>query len=341
MIFVYKSEYDIFRYAVAKLVFLKLYNNNYKFVRDFKKTNCMEVIDNYSKNIIVSLFGKPYKWSSKKDNKNNLPVYSFILKEHKRKSYENCSILTQQFEDMFDEYFYYAIFESAHFKKIFEASDYVELYNKIISETFIIKDMGGKIYRYYDYNKVANNKYNILDGKISFNNPINFNDPFDCVCKFKNGSDATNKIRVFCSSPDNKDILMWSYYAEQHKGYCIEYSKEKIIEELAKIPNCTCILGKVSYDFIRPNYHLYTNDIKTSIRQFINCTFTKAKIWEHEKEYRIVLFLDTDTNYYRLQSQILNIYEGCKTTATILIDSKGIVHSTIKLHTDPIDYKLN
>lgn len=40
--------------------------------------------------------------------------------------------------------------------------------------------------------------------------------------------DYQQDIRLTCFSEDWKSILMWSHYANCHKGFCIEYSMNKI-----------------------------------------------------------------------------------------------------------------
>lgn len=73
--------------------------------------------------------------------------------------------------------------------------------------------------------------------------------------------------RVSCFCEVNDSILMWAYYGRNHQGICLEYD--------------TSLLHKNKNHIHQVQY--YTN------RQNSNNYTTKAKIWEHEKEWRLVL----------------------------------------------------
>ena len=77
------------------------------------------------------------------------------------------------------------------------------------------------------------------------------------------------------------NILMWSHYANNHKGYCVGLIEEKIRKN-KKVG----MFGLVNYDnnddypFINP---LEQNIIQKSVNRFQN----KARNWKYEEEYRI------------------------------------------------------
>lgn len=81
---------------------------------------------------------------------------------------------------------------------------------------------------------------------------------------------------VFCFSKLNDNILMWSYYSEDHRGVCIEYDPLKD-EQL-----CELLLPlRYTDDYIKFNYLTDQAGPKNAILQ-------KAKCWEHEKEFRMI-----------------------------------------------------
>ncbi|KJR18275.1 DUF2971 domain-containing protein [Vibrio sp. S234-5] len=45
---------------------------------------------------------------------------------------------------------------------------------------------------------------------------------FDTLSEIKNN---TQKMGIFCMSKTDGNILMWSHYAEEHKGFCIEFNE--------------------------------------------------------------------------------------------------------------------
>ena len=65
------------------------------------------------------------------------------------------------------------------------------------------------------------------------------------IKKLKN--DKMSKVGILSLCEDNDNLLMWAYYAKDHKGYCLEFSRDK------KHKNCKSLLvsGKtfpVDYD---------------------------------------------------------------------------------------------
>jgi hypothetical protein len=48
------------------------------------------------------------------------------------------------------------------------------------------------------------------------------------------------KITVFTPSKTEKDELLWAYYANSHKGFCIEYDLEILLK--IKSVNLNCIV---------------------------------------------------------------------------------------------------
>lgn len=91
---------------------------------------------------------------------------------------------------------------------------------------------------------------------------------------------------VYSLSKSYKDELLWSYYADSHRGFCVEYDLEKLMEY--KIDTEPIIDVKyeknmptiTSLDFIN-----IEQNKKLLHEKLIG---TKSKCWEHEDEIRIV-----------------------------------------------------
>jgi hypothetical protein len=108
-----------------------------------------------------------------------------------------------------------------------------------------------------------------------------------------------NKIEAFvknvgvCSfSLELENTLMWSHYADNHRGVCLTYGfPRSFFDEMANK-----ILGIVKVDYgLNPlsDWFLHVLNeymqIDTFIRSLIKKTFTvKAGLWEYEEEVRIV-----------------------------------------------------
>jgi hypothetical protein len=112
---------------------------------------------------------------------------------------------------------------------------------------------------------------------------------------------------VVSFSEINDDILMWSHYAGRHNGVCIEFScaNRDHVDFFARI-------FRVHYQEKLPSVNFYTTPKEEQLQAFI---LTKAKHWEYEKEWRIVIADNTIQNsrYITLPSGIISaIYLGCK-----------------------------
>jgi hypothetical protein len=115
-----------------------------------------------------------------------------------------------------------------------------------------------------------------------------------------------NPVMISCFSKKYNDILMWSHYANGHRGFCqifmcqeiqkriclevdpksIESNINKLIIDGKYLP-----LFPVVYDDkrIKPILSSQTNT-ENGIRQRIMSTCLKFKTWEYELEYRALVF---------------------------------------------------
>ncbi len=100
----------------------------------------------------------------------------------------------------------------------------------------------------------------------------------------------TSKIRVACFCEEKTNILMWSHYANFHKGLCLKfdsfYDKQffhKDDWDYHKMP-----IKEVNYpkEIKKINYFKDNNDF------FVNCAYTKYHQWNYEKEHRIISMVD-------------------------------------------------
>ena len=89
---------------------------------------------------------------------------------------------------------------------------------------------------------------------------------------------------IGCFSEVNKSLLMWSHYADNGKGICVEYCLTSID---------TSYLFPVFYS--DEMYEFSIKDLHTLVRNLI-----KAKDWEYEQEWRIVYLNDKmrQNNHY-------------------------------------------
>lgn len=157
-------------------------------------------------------------------------------------------------------------------------------------------------------------------GMISFTNPKLFNDPFDCDYTNSITGEGKEKFRVLCLTPNYTNILMWSYYGTNHKGFCLGYNKDFILNELERHYSGICFVGKVAYKKKRPPYKITkTLGMMDEILFLINCLFTKYEEWNHENEYRMAIICpDKASDYFSINTPIMNRICGCESTSCIV-----------------------
>lgn len=89
---------------------------------------------------------------------------------------------------------------------------------------------------------------------------------------------ARNRIGVFCLSAVDDDVLMWSHYADCHRGICLEF-------RLAHTAHVDFFAGatRVRYQEDLPVVNPYEMDRLEMMRA---CLLTKSSRWAYEQEWR-------------------------------------------------------
>ena len=163
------------------------------------------------------------------------------------------------------------------------------------------------IYKYYSNTNYSHE--NLKNKKICFTPLETLNDPFEGVGKIQilandeknldlfnksleqNSSEfiveeffnvANFKYRVFCATENPFDAAMWSYYANNHTGFCVAYDKD----ELSSIEGTK---WKTMDYFPEPH------DLdQITVENFSNLVFQKSIDWQQEQEYRGVYTLSKE-----------------------------------------------
>lgn len=116
-----------------------------------------------------------------------------------------------------------------------------------------------------------------LNNGVFASNLYSLNDPYECESVEEN-----NNIRVVCLSRSRNKKLMWSHYADGHRGCSIKISAPK------QYGTDVCPLRRVIY---RREFFSRTN---LENQDYIDSLYTKDKKWDYELEVRAVC----DTNNY-------------------------------------------
>ncbi|KHE93441.1 MAG: DUF2971 domain-containing protein [Candidatus Scalindua rubra] len=171
----------------------------------------------------------------------------------------------------------------------------------------------------YKYSAFSDDAISSLINKtVWFADPRSFNDPFDCrfdilesspksfkmpakigveimaekfnACKkdeeydspkeYRNKLEkALTEIGVLCLSSSNDNMLMWSHYADKHKGFCLSF--RMIGNDIFKV-------RRVDYEGKYTEIRI--EDFADKPDRYIkDVIFNKASDWEYEGEYRIVI----------------------------------------------------
>jgi len=108
----------------------------------------------------------------------------------------------------------------------------------------------------------------------------------------------------FSRKPD--DLLMFSYYAKDHSGYCLKYRRSK--------ENILSIAREINYEPSYPKFSVYEYPVGKVGPLGDKVLLTKAKCWEHEAEWRITV-ADCANRAIKSPHPILEgIILGCKMT---------------------------
>lgn len=95
---------------------------------------------------------------------------------------------------------------------------------------------------------------------------------------------------IGCLCTDYKNKLMWSHYADSHKGFCIEYDYS-----LMDIDAHTILPLPVVYSGERPliswkaAFDNTPENLEEAVAQFTKGLLTKDSIWSYENEWRILV----------------------------------------------------
>ncbi len=112
-------------------------------------------------------------------------------------------------------------------------------------------------------------------------------------------SELNHDSGVFCLSADPAHILMWSHYADCHKGCCLEFSTGVGGFKSAR---------RVNYP---PSYpkHRFLDCVNNDQLLSDLTVYTKSKLWEYEQEWRISR-MEGPKLYHYEQSALTGIIFG-------------------------------
>ena len=190
-------------------------------------------------------------------------------------------------------------------------------------------------YKLYKYMSIDNLIKSIKDNKVIEDT---FKDPADPPIKldkniFRNLESITNRIKIISLYNNNDSILMWSHYANEHKGVCVEYDFSNF--DFNKINGCikkVYYSNSVVFNAETSGFLLDENMSPPEYKHdFLHIYNYKYVDWKYEDEYRII-FYNQNCNY--ITANIKAIYMGKETKNDDIESIKNIIttNKNIKLY---------
>jgi len=117
---------------------------------------------------------------------------------------------------------------------------------------------------------------------------------------------------ICCFSEVSDEILLWSHYADSHKGIVVEFNTSKLTTSIGeKNPDKKNIAwGRVNYVDEFPEIRLGNIPEEEVHIELAKQFWTKLNNWKYEKEFRIVSTIKGKVNFDT--SSITKIILGCK-----------------------------
>lgn len=115
-----------------------------------------------------------------------------------------------------------------------------------------------------------------------------------------------DRCAAFSLSEEKDNILLWSYYANNHRGYCVEYDASEIFDQFMM----NVLPVRYQYDMVR----LFSMNPRVPEAQWQLAYLiftTKAECWKHEKEWRIIKTVHEKESHYLEFPRPTAVYLGC------------------------------
>jgi len=129
---------------------------------------------------------------------------------------------------------------------------------------------------------------------------------------YKEGQiDKVKSARVSCFSLINNNVLMWSHYADKHKGICLEFDSDLTSYGFTNLLEDDITVGPVGYtEYERINY--LSSDRRFAVCKLFLC---KSSTWSYEKEYRLITLNRKPELQKFKNSYLKSVYFGLNITS--------------------------
>jgi hypothetical protein len=148
-------------------------------------------------------------------------------------------------------------------------------------------------------------------------------------------------VGVYCFAGSARSVLMWSHYADKHRGVCLQFDTSRDFPMLSRaVP----VIPAIGEDLPTVNY------IVGFIDQILNMLLSKHEGWQYEKERRIILYGQSRRYLDIRPDSLRSIIFGLHATEESIDFVRGLLAdraaagfpsvSVLQAHAHPTKYKL-
>lgn len=270
---------DLFEY-------LKTLHVNSSYIKQLKKED-KKVFNNLMQDPMVLLYFRKYAKKIKKNDvlrsifRTNPYVAIYIMELMlKNKTYaKNMSMLKCLMPEIRS--------------KIFGNTNYR---NVKIDEEFTIKDVAIKNGIDEDVDEIE--LYKMLVKSIDHQSVYTVNELERMMIKTVESVNKKNNdtFLIGCLAGSNKNRLMWSHYANNHKGFCVEYDFSDIgSDNIPPILPIVYAKNRPIYPW-KPQMRYTKNAFREALEQIVVGLLTKDEAWSYENEWRVMIKIQEKQN---------------------------------------------
>jgi hypothetical protein len=126
---------------------------------------------------------------------------------------------------------------------------------------------------------------NAILKKAYLSNPSVLDEVFETLHRKR----INSEIGILCCSETRQSVIMWSHYADEHKGFVVGFeSTDSFFSHYPHEPPDIGVLRRVTYTQERTIIDIRNIREDAQLPEFL---FTKNQDWSYEKEWRIIRLL--------------------------------------------------
>lgn len=172
-----------------------------------------------------------------------------------------------------------------------------------------------KVYKYHPKSKI----HNIVDDCIK--RGYYYQPTHQKWLRFFHQRKRFRDYGIFSTTPQKDNIIMWSHYSDSHKGFCIGFNTQKMLE-FFKQNKILYSLHEITYC---PNYPSFKPVGNSADDPLLDPLIIKSSNWKYENEYRFIWLSESNKNIKLKEGLISEVILGCKMPIEYKNEIKDII----------------